>query len=100
MVSGRVVSSKVEATTHHSRTKAYFRMGADKIMNLLCPNCQKMITVPDQNAGQMMKCPLCAGTFTAPSFPASMASSPSGSPPLGSSMNPGNPGSNPGEGDI
>jgi hypothetical protein len=75
-------------------------MGADKIMNLLCPNCQKMITVPDQNAGQMMKCPLCAGTFTAPSLPASMASSPSGSPPLGSSMNPGNPGSNPGEGDI
>ncbi len=68
-------------------------------MNLLCPNCQKMITVPDQNAGLMMKCPLCAGTFTAPSLPASMASSPSGSPLPGSSMNPGNPGSNPGEGD-
>jgi len=34
-------------------------------MNLLCPNCQKMLTVPEQYAGQLMKCPLCAGTFNA-----------------------------------
>src|ERR1700677_4573180 len=34
-------------------------------MNLLCPNCQKMLTVPEQYAGQMMKCPLCAGDFMA-----------------------------------
>ncbi len=39
-------------------------------MNLLCPNCQKMLTVPEQYAGQMMKCPLCAGTFTVPGLPA------------------------------
>jgi hypothetical protein len=39
-------------------------------MNLLCPNCQKMLTVPEQFAGQLMKCPLCNGTFTVPSLPA------------------------------
>ena len=32
-------------------------------MNLLCPNCQKPLTVPDQYAGQPMRCPLCQGTF-------------------------------------
>ncbi len=38
-------------------------------MNLLCPNCQKMLTVPEEFAGQLMKCPLCAGTFTVPGLP-------------------------------
>jgi hypothetical protein len=38
-------------------------------MNLLCPNCQKMITIADQFAGQLMQCPLCQGTFTAPVLP-------------------------------
>jgi hypothetical protein len=38
-------------------------------MNLLCPNCQKMLTVPDEFAGQLMKCPLCSGTFTVPGLP-------------------------------
>ena len=42
-------------------------------MNLLCPNCQKMITIADQFAGQLMQCPLCQGTFTAPMLPASGA---------------------------
>ena len=54
-------------------------------MNLLCPNCQKMITIADQFAGQLMQCPLCSGTFTAPVLPAS------GAPPavpLASSTNP------------
>jgi hypothetical protein len=37
-------------------------------MELLCPNCQKTLTVPDQYAGQLMKCPLCSGTFTTPSL--------------------------------
>lgn len=40
-------------------------------MNLMCPNCQKMLTVPEQYAGQLMKCPLCAGNFTVPGLPAS-----------------------------
>ena len=40
-------------------------------MNLLCPNCQKMLTVPDQSAGQLMRCPLCTGTFTVPRLPES-----------------------------
>ncbi len=38
-------------------------------MNLLCPNCQKMLTVPEQYAGQLMKCPLCSGTFNVPALP-------------------------------
>src|SRR3989442_1506053 len=38
-------------------------------MNLLCPNCSKMLTVPEQYAGQLMKCPLCSGTFTVPALP-------------------------------
>lgn len=42
-------------------------------MNLLCPNCQKMLTVPEEFAGQLMKCPLCSGTFTVPGLPGSAA---------------------------
>ncbi|MCS6852716.1 MAG: zinc-ribbon domain-containing protein [Gemmataceae bacterium] len=38
-------------------------------MNILCPNCQKQLQVPDQFAGQLMKCPLCEGAFTVPSLP-------------------------------
>lgn len=59
-------------------------------MNLLCPNCQKMLQVEDQHAGQMMRCPLCNGTFTVPALPpgpsvapvpASNPLPPSGPPP-------------------
>ena len=42
-------------------------------MNLLCPNCQKPLSVPEQYAGQPMRCPLCAGTFTVPALPQSPA---------------------------
>lgn len=38
-------------------------------MNLLCPLCQKMLTVPEEFAGQLMKCPLCSGNFTVPGLP-------------------------------
>lgn len=48
-------------------------------MNLLCPNCQKQLSVGDQYAGQLMKCPLCQGTFTVPTLP-SGESSPSTPP--------------------
>lgn len=37
-------------------------------MNLLCPHCQQMLQVPDQQAGQTAKCQLCGGTFTVPSL--------------------------------
>jgi hypothetical protein len=54
-------------------------------MELLCPNCQKKLTVPDQYAGQLMKCPLCNGTFTTPSLPpapsAAFTASPAPVPP-------------------
>lgn len=50
-------------------------------MNLLCPNCQKMLTVPEQYAGQLMKCPLCQGTFTVPTLPAAPPPPPPPPPP-------------------
>jgi hypothetical protein len=50
-------------------------------MNLLCPNCQKRLTVPEQYAGQLMKCPLCAGTFNVPGLPPAPAPSPEPSLP-------------------
>lgn len=49
-------------------------------MNLLCPNCQKMLQVPEQYAGQLMKCPLCTGTFTVPALP--QQSAPPPPPPM------------------
>ena len=49
-------------------------------MNLLCPNCTKMLTVPEEFAGQLMKCPLCGGTFTVPGLPGA-APPPSPPPP-------------------
>src|SRR5262245_9078550 len=42
-------------------------------MELLCPNCQKKLTVPEQYAGQLMRCPLCQGTFTVPAMPSAVA---------------------------
>ncbi len=51
-------------------------------MNLLCPNCQKMLTVPEQYAGQLMKCPLCAGTFTVPGLPPAAPTPPNPAPML------------------
>lgn len=50
-------------------------------MNLLCPNCQKMLTVPEQYAGQLMKCPLCSGTFTVPALSVATVAAPEPSPP-------------------
>jgi hypothetical protein len=38
-------------------------------MQLQCPHCHKMLSVPEEFAGQMMKCPLCDGTFPTPSLP-------------------------------
>ncbi len=39
-------------------------------MNLLCPKCQRMLTVDDHLAGRDMQCPFCSGTFAAPALPA------------------------------
>src|ERR1700730_17866743 len=49
-------------------------------MNLLCPNCQKPLSVPEQYAGQPMRCPLCNGTFTVPALPQTSAPPPPPSP--------------------
>jgi hypothetical protein len=50
-------------------------------MDFLCPSCQKMLTVPDQYAGTLMKCPLCANTFQAPALPTAAAPPPPPPPP-------------------
>ncbi len=49
-------------------------------MDFRCPSCQKDLTVPDEYAGQLMKCPLCQNTFQAPALPPPVAPSP---PPSG-----------------
>src|SRR5262245_50174298 len=38
-------------------------------MDIQCPGCQKRLSIPDQFAGQLVKCPMCAGMFTAPALP-------------------------------
>jgi hypothetical protein len=43
-------------------------------MNLLCPNCQKQLSVPEQNAGQLMKCPFCTKYFSVPALPQAVGS--------------------------
>lgn len=35
-------------------------------METNCPSCGKKLTIPDPYAGQLMRCPLCNDTFTAP----------------------------------
>jgi hypothetical protein len=53
-------------------------------MDFLCPSCQKMLTVPDQYAGTLMKCPLCQQTFQAPALaapPAPLAAAPATAAP-------------------
>jgi hypothetical protein len=50
----------------------------------MCPHCQQKLTIPDQYAGQLMRCPLCNGTFTAPALtapPPPVFSLPESSPP-------------------
>lgn len=37
-------------------------------MDLFCPHCSKRISIPDDKAGQVMSCPLCAKQFMAPSL--------------------------------
>jgi hypothetical protein len=39
-------------------------------MEILCPSCQRKLTILEQYAGQQMKCPLCAHVFDAPALPA------------------------------
>jgi hypothetical protein len=49
-------------------------------MNLLCPNCQKLLTVPEHHAGQEMKCPTCGNLFQVPNLPAAPTMTPIGLP--------------------
>ena len=44
-------------------------VGGKTNMNLQCPNCQKLLTVQEHYAGQLMKCPLCKENFTVPALP-------------------------------
>src|SRR5579862_9366627 len=38
-------------------------------MDLMCPHCQRRVTVTDDKAGQVASCPLCAKQFMAPALP-------------------------------
>lgn len=52
-------------------------------MRLLCPYCQKAITVPDSEAGKAVNCPECNQQFAAPQLytPAPAPSAPAAQPP-------------------
>jgi hypothetical protein len=50
-------------------------------MDVICPNCQKKLSLQDQYAGQLVRCPLCQGMFQAPSLP-SYTPPPPPPPPL------------------
>jgi len=50
-------------------------------MDFRCPSCQKDLTVPDEYAGQLMKCPLCQNTFQAPALPPPVTPTPPATPP-------------------
>lgn len=49
-------------------------------MDLFCPHCTRRVTVPDDKAGQVLSCPLCAKQFQAPSL-APPPSTPKAPPP-------------------
>src|SRR5207244_222603 len=53
---------------------------AKPAMNLLCPNCQQQLSVQEQFAGQLMKCPLCGNNFTVPALPQAAAAPAPGGP--------------------
>ncbi|MBS0209690.1 MAG: hypothetical protein JSS27_12140 [Planctomycetes bacterium] len=72
-------------------------------IEFVCPQCQKLLRVPDQSAGQQAKCPSCGGVTTIPSASPAAPPSPSfattnvpppmpnfGPPPAGT-FDPGNP---------
>src|SRR5438105_1477308 len=42
-------------------------------MNVLCPNCQQKLSVSEENAGQLMKCPACSRYFSVPALPQTAA---------------------------
>src|SRR5262245_60097866 len=50
-------------------------------MEILCPNCQKKLTIGDQHAGSVMRCPMCMGMFTAPALPPFTPPPPPPAPP-------------------
>jgi hypothetical protein len=49
-------------------------------MDLFCPHCTRRVTVPDDQAGQVLSCPLCTKQFMAPSL-APTAAAPKPTPP-------------------
>ncbi len=57
-------------------------------MNLQCPNCQKLLTVQEHYAGQLMKCPLCKENFTVPSLPTNGGGEPALAPAFAASPAP------------
>jgi LSD1 subclass zinc finger protein len=53
-----------EEEKQRQQTEADNRSAENILM--LCPSCQKMLEVPNQYAGQQVRCPLCNNVFTVP----------------------------------
>lgn len=54
-------------------------------MDFQCPHCANRLSIPDQYAGTLMKCPICSKTFQAPSLPTGAPAAPPPPPPAPSS---------------
>ena len=51
-------------------------------MDLFCPHCTRRVTVPDDKAGQVTSCPLCAKQFMAPALAPTPAAPKPPAPPV------------------
>src|SRR5439155_27342045 len=91
MILGRTPLAENAFTSYHVTRNLTQQPKNGDPMNILCPNCQRPLTVQEQYAGQMMKCPLCGGTFTVPALaptPATPPVTPPSSPPTPSATPP------------
>jgi hypothetical protein len=63
---------------------------ARRTMLIACPGCQRQLNVPEQSAGQQVRCPLCQVVFQAPAAaPAPVSSPPPAPPPAPPAYDPG-----------
>jgi len=60
-------------------------------MDLFCPHCTSKVSIPDDKAGQVLSCPLCAKQFMAPSLAPITAAPPPPAPPPMTSISAGEP---------
>jgi hypothetical protein len=56
-------------------------------MDLICPSCQKRLTIEDGHAGLVVRCPMCNGMFQAPALPPVTTPAPAPTPSVSTAPN-------------